>query len=197
MSRGKNSKNRSGSKYRILAMGMVGAGLFIIGAVVLFTLPKPGSNVSDEPGDYASVVPVAVNFPAPALELSDLQGKRASLEAYRGQVVLINNWATWCPPCRAEMPTLQAYFQDHREQGFTLIGIEAGDPQENVAEFAKQYSLSFPIWLDPQNESLSGFYNASLPNSYVVDKEGTVVMGWTGAISRDMLEKHVTPLLED
>lgn len=178
-------------------MGMVGAGLLIIGAVVLVMLAKPGSSAADEPVNFASVVPVAVHFPAPALELTDLQGNRASLEAYRGQVVLINNWATWCPPCRAEMPTLQAYFQDHREQGFTLIGIEAGDPQGDVAEFAKQYRLSFPIWLDPQNESLSGFYNASLPNSYVVDKEGTVVMGWTGAISLDMLEKHVTPLLED
>ena len=122
----KHSREAPGSQARlkILAMVLGGAGLLVLGAVAWVSLPKPQSTAASE--TYNSVAPVAVSFPAPALELSDLQGGKASLKDYRGQVVLVNNWATWCPPCRAEMPTLDAYFEDHRDQGFTLIGIEAG-----------------------------------------------------------------------
>jgi thiol-disulfide isomerase/thioredoxin len=138
-----------------------------------------------------------VNFASPSIELVDLGGKQASLADYRGRIVLVNNWATWCPPCRAEMPTLEAYYQDHKEQNFSLIGIEAGDPDGEVAQFVKQYGLSFSVWLDPENKALSGFQNNSLPSSYVIDEDGTVILAWTGAISREMLEKYVTPLLKD
>lgn len=195
MSKRNRDARRSRANFKILAMILVGAGLLLLGAVAWVLLPKAGPNAVSEGHD--SGIPATVHFPAPALELSDLQGGHVSLKDYRGQVVLVNNWATWCPPCRAEMPTLEAFFEDHRDQGFTLIGIEAGDPQADVAEFAERYQLSFPIWLDPQNESLKGFYNSGLPNSYVIDRDGTVVMGWTGAISREMLEQHLTPLLED
>ena len=193
----KHSRGARGSqaRFKILAMVLVGAGLLVLGAVAWVSLPKPQSTAASE--TLNSVAPLVVSFPAPALELSDLQGGKASLKDYRGQVVLVNNWATWCPPCRAEMPTLEAYFEDHRDQGFALIGIEAGDPQADVAEFVERNQLSFPIWLDPQNESLKGFYNSGLPNSYVIDRDGSVVMGWTGAISREMLEKHLTPLLKE
>ena len=184
---------RSGTN--ILALVLVGAGLLIVGVVSLLLLSKPGT--TGAPESYASVVPVAVNFPAPDLQLADIDGNETGITDYRGQVLLVNNWATWCPPCRAEMPTLEAYFQDHRQEGFTLIGVEAGDARDEVAEFVAQYDLSFPVWLDPQSDSLRGFYNASLPNSYVIGRKGTVVLGWTGAISREMLEKHVTPLLEN
>ncbi|MEJ2348677.1 MAG: TlpA disulfide reductase family protein [Anaerolineales bacterium] len=195
MSKHRRRAPGSQARFKILAMVLVGAGLLVLGAVAWVSLPKPQSTAASE--THNSVAPVAVSFPAPALELSDLQGGKASLKDYRGQVVLVNNWATWCPPCRAEMPTLEAYFEDHRDQGFTLIGIEAGDPQADVTEFVERYQLSFPIWLDPQNESLKGFYNSGLPNSYVIDRDGSVVMGWTGAISREMLEKHLTPLLKE
>ena len=195
MSKRNRGARRSRARFKILAMILVGAGLSVLGAVAWVLLPKSQPTAASE--NHDSVVPVAVHFPAPALELSDLARAHVSLKDYRGQIVLVNNWATWCPPCRAEMPTLEAYFEDHRDQGFALIGIEAGDPQADVAEFVERYQLSFPIWLDPQNESLKGFYNSGLPNSYVIDRDGTVVMGWTGAISREMLEQHLTPLLED
>lgn len=191
--RGKSHKAKSSTN--VLALALVGAGFLIVGALSLLLLSKPEKTAASQ--SYASVVPVAVNFPAPDLQLTDIDGNHTAITDYRGQVILVNNWATWCPPCRAEMPTLEAYFQDHRHQAFTLIGIEAGDASDDVAEFAAEYELSFPIWLDPQNDSLRGFYNASLPNSYVVDREGTVVLGWTGAISQEMLENYVTPLLEN
>ena len=180
----------------------VGAGLLILGVVAVLLLARPeqaasstASNSSSSANEM-SVVPVSVNFAAPELSLSDLKGTQ-SLTDYKGQVVLVNNWATWCPPCKAEMPTLLAYYEEHKDEGFSLIAIEAGEPAEEVAEFVADYGLTFPVWLDPQNKALIAFQNQGLPNSYVIDREGTVCLAWTGAISKSMLEKYVTPLLED
>jgi peroxiredoxin len=109
---------------------------------------------------------------------------------------MINNWATWCPQCKAEMPTLVKYYEEHNEQGFVLLGINAGDPKDAVVKFVDEYNLSFPILLDPNNKALIAFHNDSLPSSYVIDRSGNVVLAWTGPISKAMLEKYVTPLLE-
>jgi cytochrome c biogenesis protein CcmG, thiol:disulfide interchange protein DsbE len=179
------------AKYRqIVPLVLIGIGLIIIGVVVGSTLVK--NRLTSE----WSVVPAAVNFPAPELKLNDLDGNIISLSDYRQQVVLINNWAIWCPPCKDEMPALLKYYQDHSDQGFVVLGIEAGDSKNQVAGFVDEYQLTFPILLDPNNKSLIAFHNDSLPSSYLVDREGNVVLAWTGPISRNMLEKFVTPLLE-
>jgi len=136
-----------------------------------------------------------VNYPAPELTLSDLQGNPSSLTDYLGQVVLVNNWATWCPPCKAEMPALQAYYQTHTAQGFVILGIEAGEPADEVTAFVEQYGLTFPVWLDAKGLALEAFRNFSLPSSYVIDRDGVVRLAWSGAISREMLEKYVTPVV--
>jgi len=191
----KTSRLRSKSPTQILAMVLVGGGLLIFGVVALLVLPE--SNKPEAAAKVPAVVPQAVRFQAPALKLNDLGGKEVSLSDYLGKVILVNNWATWCPPCQAEMPTLEAYYQDHRSQDFVLVGIEAGEPANEVTGFVEKYALSFLIWLDPGNEALKGFYNSALPNSYLVGKDGNVVLGWTGPISRDSLERFVTPLLEN
>jgi len=95
------------------------------------------------------------------------------------------------------MPTLAAYYNEHGSEGFVLIAIEAGDVADGVAQFVKSYNLSFPVWLDPDGASLRAFGNGNLPNSYVIDRSGTVRFAWTGEINRAMLEEYVTPLLSD
>jgi thiol-disulfide isomerase/thioredoxin len=132
-----------------------------------------------------------------SLVLQDLQGELVSLDDYQGKIVLVNNWATWCPPCRAEMPTLQAYYNEHRHQDFILVAIDSGDPPRQVAEFAKQFNLTFPIWVDQEMKAIQGFRNQALPSSYLIDKRGTVILAWSGAINQDNLEKYVTPFIED
>jgi thiol-disulfide isomerase/thioredoxin len=176
-------------------MSLIGAGLLLIGFVSLFSLLKTFPSRSEVIAN--GVVPVDVNFPAPDLVLQDLKGSPVSLADYRGKTVLVNNWATWCPPCRAEMPTLQSYYQDHRHQDFILVAIESGDPVEQVVEFANQLNLSFPIWIDLEMKAIQEFRNQALPNSYLIDKFGTVILAWSGATSRDNLEKYITPLLEN
>lgn len=170
----------------------VAIGLFLIGfAVLALALPKAEVNA----GTQNSVVPMAVNYAAPELSLRNLAGETESLAAYLGQVVLVNNWATWCPPCKAEMPTLVAYHNEHAADGFSIIAVDAGEPADVVSQFAKNFSMTFPVWLDPNSEALRAFGNGSLPNSYVIDRAGTVRYAWTGEISKTMLEKYVTPLI--
>lgn len=172
----------------------IAAGLLLIGfAFVFITSPTTWNDAKS----FSSVEPVAVHFAAPELLLDNLNGKTEALADYRDNLVLVNNWATWCPPCKAEMPTLAAYYNEHKSDGFTVIAIEAGDPVDVVAPFVQSYKLGFPIWLDPDGASLRAFGNASLPNSYVIDRSGTVRYAWTGEIDKAMLEKYVTPLLKE
>ena len=177
---------------------IVGAGLLITGIALLLLLTQnEGTTSAQSPSSDRSVTPMEVNFAAPELALENLDGETQSLADFEGNVVLVNNWATWCPPCKAEMPSLKKFHDAHAEQGFTVIAVEAGDGLEEVLAFAQSYDLTFPVWLDPNGAALDAFKNGSLPNSYVIDRTGTVRLAWTGEISLAMLEKHVTPLIEE
>jgi cytochrome c biogenesis protein CcmG, thiol:disulfide interchange protein DsbE len=166
----------------------------ILGIAGFLFLPKPDPQANTS---RYSVIPLKVNYSAPEIGLVDLSGQPTSLAAYRGKVVLVNNWATWCPPCKVEMPDLEAFYEAHQSQNFELIGIEAGDPTSEVSKFVKQQGLTFPVWLDPDSKALDAFHNNALPSSYVIDKNGTVRLAWSGAISREMLEKYILPILEE
>lgn len=182
----------------MLALALVGVGLLILGVAALIWLPGLMSTAAaPEANSFAGAVPVSVDFPAPALTLNDLAEQPVSLSDYLGMVVLVNNWATWCPPCKAEMPTLQAYFQAHAGQGFVVIAIEAGEPVAQVRDFVTEFGLTFLVWPDPEVKALRAFRNDTLPNSYVIDRSGRVRLAWSGAISLENLEKYVTPLLEE
>ena len=198
MSEGMSRHKNQQSRLKILSLMLVGAGLLIFGAVALVILPNP--NPVPEPmveQTDQGIMPAEMDEAAPDLVLVDLEGSEVSLEDYRGQVVLVNNWATWCPPCRAEMPILEAYYQDHKDEGFVLIGIEAGEPADEVEEFVENYGISFPVWLDPESKAIIGFRNMALPSSYVINPDGMIVLAWTGAVTLNSLEEYLTPLLKE
>jgi len=178
---------------QLLALALIGAGLVILGVAAWVLLPGLTAASQEE----VSAIPVQVSYAAPELSLTDLQGNPVSLIDYRGSVVLVNNWATWCPPCKAEMPALQAYYEAHQEQNFIIIAIEAGQPVSEVADFVRRYGLTFPVWTDPTLKATVAFRNPGLPSSYVIDASGTVRLAWAGAINLEKLEEHVTPLLEE
>lgn len=174
--------------------------LLVVG--ICLVLGGIGSAIALKSQDFGVVpaiwaTPVQVNFSAPPLSLQDISGQSVSLENFKGKVVLLNNWATWCPPCKQEMPDLQRYYAAHQDDDFVLVAVDQSDPLDEVQSFVTQYRLTFSVWMDPQNQSLTAFANDGLPNSYVIDRMGTVRLAWTGAVNQDILEKFVSPLLEE
>jgi len=148
------------------------------------------------PQSDLSAVPGQVDYAAPELTLTELRGTTHSLKDYRGQVVLVNLWATWCPPCKAEMPNLQAYYNKYVEKGFVIIAINDGELTPEVTQFVQDYRLTFPIWLDPTSVATGqAFKTLNLPSSFVIDREGTIRLTWVGGISRSTLNQHVTPII--
>lgn len=189
------TRKPSHRRIQIAALFLIGLGLVLMAAISLLLLLRRGAEAAST--NEITVRPAAVNYPAPELALVDLDGNPVSIYDFRGQVVLLNNWAVWCPPCKAEMPVLQAYYEAHREDGFTVVAIEAGEPAEEVSRFVEDYGLTFPVWPDVDQISLMTFRNLNLPNSYVIDREGRVRLMWTGAVSGETLEETITPLIEE
>lgn len=186
---------RSTRRHSSVPLIIVGVGLIIISAVVLVFTTREKTPEPVTVGVYPA--PAFVTNPAPKLELFDLSGRTVSLSELKGKVILVNNWATWCPPCREEMPALQAFSETHSEDEFILVGINAGDSKEKVAKFIDDYNLTFPIWLDPSGDALRAFQNNGLPSSYVIDQNGEIRMVWMGRVTLEALEAYVTPLFTD
>jgi peroxiredoxin len=180
-----------------LSLILIGVGLIVIAIAFIIFTPKVGETASSStPGEIPASIPGEINYPAPSLTLVDMQDQTVSLTDYKGQWVLVNNWATWCPPCRAEMPELNAYYEAHKDEGFILVGISSGDTKSQIEDFIHEYGLSFPMWQDPTSASLSAFRMDYLPSSFVIDPSGNVRLAWTGAVSLTTLEEYVTPLLQ-
>lgn len=180
-----------------LGLVVAGAGAILLGVLGIGVLAGRQNDPTQQATDF-SAIPAPVHYAAPTLALSDLSGAGRQLADYRGQVVLINLWATWCPPCQAEMPLLQQFFNRYRDHGFTVIAIEDGDPTGDVRSFVARYRLTFPIWLDPAHQATDhAFKTINLPASFVVDRAGEVRLMWLGAINESNLEKYITPLIEE
>ena len=177
---------------------MLGLGLIVIGFAMYTLISTAKNNLDAESPTDFSAIPVKVQVEAPALTLSDIRGVRHSLYDYRGQVVLVNLWATWCPPCQAEMPELQDFYEHHQAERFIVVAVEDGDPSADVTSFVQKYDLNFSVWLDPTYQATDHvFKTMNLPSSYVIDRDGVIRLEWMGAISQQNLEKYVTPLIKE
>lgn len=185
----------SRSNTNFLPFILVGVGLLILIGIAGYLQINKSPDQSSQ--DAFLLPPIEIDQPAPELALFDLQGNQVSLSDFAGQVVLVNNWATWCPPCRQEMPEFKAYYEAHNHEGFEIVAVEAGQPAAEVQAFVDEQGLEFTILLDPENISLVTFQNSTLPNSWVIDRNGHLRLAWLGAINLPTLEKYVTPLLEE
>jgi peroxiredoxin len=121
-------------------------------------------------------------------------GKTFRLSDHRGKTVIVNFWATWCPPCREEMPAMERLYQQHKDRGLVLVAVSLDADPAVVGPFLKQNKLSFPIALDPKSESANKYGVRALPSSFVVDREGTMTalaLGprhWDNAASHALVE---------
>ena len=195
MSKKVTAKKNTSQKTNLLPIILAGLGIITLISVGLILSTNQGEAI--ESIDALAFPPIEVNQLAPELTLFDLDSNEVSLTDFQGEVILVNNWATWCPPCREEMPEFKTYYDKYKNQGFQVVAIEAGEPEAEVRNFVEQAGLDFVILLDPENKSLITFQHNSLPNSFVIDRKGNLRLAWLGAINGPTLEKYVTPLLKE
>jgi len=112
--------------------------------------------------------------PAPAFTLTDLAGQQATLSQYKGQVVMVNFWATWCGPCQQEMPLLDQMYKKYKPAGFTLLGVSVDKEGPAVKELMARKPVSFPVLLDPANQVSKAYHVAEMPSSVIIDRKGEI-----------------------
>lgn len=118
--------------------------------------------------------PPAAGMPAAGFSLTDLQGKAHSLEQYRGKVVLVNFWATWCKPCTSEMPAMQTVYDQLRDKDFVVLAVNELEDEAKVREHIQQYKHTFPVLLDRENRVANQYGVFGLPVSVFIDQHGVV-----------------------
>jgi cytochrome c biogenesis protein CcmG, thiol:disulfide interchange protein DsbE len=138
-------------------------------------------------------------FLAPDFELQTLSGETVRLSDLRGQAVLVNLWATWCPPCRAEMQSIEKIYQEYKEAGFTVLAVNMTnqDTFSAIQPFVREQGLTFPILLDENGKAANAYQMRSLPSSYFIQRDGIineVVIG--GPMSEALLRTRIEDILK-
>ena len=118
--------------------------------------------------------PPAAGMPAAGFSLTDLQGKAHSLEQYKGKIVLVNFWATWCKPCTSEMPAMQTVYDQLRDKDFVVLAVNELEDEAKVREHIQQYKHTFPVLLDRENQVANQYGVFGLPVSVFIDQQGVV-----------------------
>jgi cytochrome c biogenesis protein CcmG/thiol:disulfide interchange protein DsbE len=143
--------------------------LLVAVPIILITLKEKGSR-------SRFIRPLQEGKPAPNFTFPDLEGRKVSLSDFRGKVVLVNIWATWCPPCRDEMPSMQKLYERFKGEHFEIVAVSINtDGREAVARFMQQMNLTFPALLDPKEKIRSLYGITGVPESFIVDREGILV----------------------
>jgi peroxiredoxin len=128
-----------------------------------------------------AIIPFDQKIKAQNFILKDLEGNDVSLEDYRGKIILLNFWATWCLPCRVEMPSMEKLYQEYKNKGFSILAIDMQEDADTVRAFKEQYKLNFPILLDSDG-SVGQFYGVrSIPATYLVNRQGYLIGSALGA----------------
>jgi cytochrome c biogenesis protein CcmG/thiol:disulfide interchange protein DsbE len=139
--------------------------------------------------------PTPTGDPAPPLALADLAGAPVDLAKLRGKVVAVNFWASWCPPCREEIPELAEVWSEHRGRCFELLGVAAESAREDVERLAP--GIPYPILLDERATALSTWRVPGYPRTFIVDADGKVRRVFEGAVRKRELEEAIRPLLPE
>jgi len=166
--------------------------LIAVITILLVSALLLSSQLSQQNGIQKAIIGKSVG----EFSLLDLENKSVSLSDYQGKYVLLNAWATWCPPCRAEMPDLNEFHQAHQDKGFEILAINAGESRDTAAAFSEALGLDFKILLDTDGTVLTGLGISGFPTSILVDPEGKVAMIHIGMIFPEDLNNKVLPFLQ-
>jgi peroxiredoxin len=141
---------------------------------------------SGEGRRFGAPAPVEVGRPAPAYAGVSLGGDSVSLAALRGKPVLLNIWATWCHPCREEIPELQRLHERYRERGLELVGVsvDAAGDDAAIRDFMRRYGMTYPVWRDPAENVSTTFLALGVPATFLIDRHGVLRWKKTGPIGK-------------
>jgi cytochrome c biogenesis protein CcmG/thiol:disulfide interchange protein DsbE len=179
-------KSRFG--WTLILVGVAVLGLGWIG----YSREQEATPIGDQ---YLTEAPMA-GYLAPGFSLTNTLGDEVSLADFRGQTVVLNFWATWCPPCRAEMPEFQNASVKYNGQAI-ILGIDQGEPSSVVSDFGSALGISYPLLLD-QTSVVSRAYNVTaLPTSFFIDRQGVVREVVTGMVSKAVLQDRIDRLISD
>ncbi len=183
------------NQWNLLFAGMLLFGILFIAA----TRVRPLQSAAAPPGPASADTTPApqADHPAPDFTLMRLDGTPVTLSKLTGQVALINIWATWCPPCRAEMPTIETAYEQYRDQGFTVLAVNLQEDPRSVAAFMQEYTLTFPAVLDLDGQVSRTYQAFSLPSSFFVDKKGVIRAVYRGPMPRSVIVGTVEQLLQE
>ncbi|UHD18010.1 TlpA family protein disulfide reductase [Thiocapsa bogorovii] len=132
---------------------------------------------ADEP---QTLTPMSDDIQAPEFDLQGPAGEPQRLADHRGKPIILNFWATWCPPCRAEMPSMQRAHETLTDEGVSVIAVNVGEDAETIARFLSETDVDFPIPMDLDSEVVQSYPVKGLPTTFVIDPEGRLVYSATG-----------------
>ncbi len=200
---------RLGSSSRIVAYLLVGFLVGIAFALALFlgfpsaesetsisvlSTAAPEADETLEIGTVVSKIAPEIGAQAPDFALRDLEGNEVRLSDYRGKTVLLTFWATWCGPCRLEMPAFEERYLELKDDGFTVLGLNYDEPVEDVSGFRDELGLSFPLLLDPGGSVQRLYRIRGYPSSIFVDPQGVVRVVHIGLITEGQLSDYLVEL---
>lgn len=186
-SRGEDPQAQRGRQSQRASLALILVGIGLLAAVFLALNRTPAK---------PDLWPISLGKAMPDLALKDLSGSTVHLSDFAGRPVLINAWATWCPPCREEMPLLQVYYQAHKAEGLAFLAINAGENPATIKQFIAKSGFSFPVLLDPEADTLYRLGIDSYPTSILVGRDGTVQVVRIGLLNNDILAAEFTPYLK-
>lgn len=142
------------------------------------------------------VADLEVGQAAPDFSLEDLEGNQRQLSEFQGKYVMLNFWASWCPPCQAEIPHMvKLYSEGDLTDEFEIVAVNLSENPDNVATFAQEADMGFPILLDSQGQVASQYQIRNIPTSYFLNKDGTIDSIHVGTLTEDILQQYVNELM--
>ncbi len=168
----------------------------ILTLVLLVTGCSAGSEPPDGKSPTAPVEGTQVGNLAPDFQLQNLDGQAVSLSDFRGKPVLVNFWASWCPPCRSEMPYIQEIYEEWSDKGLVILAVDIGESPSTVENFMQSYNLTFPALLDI-NQAVALEYNIrGIPTTFLIDKDGIIQDKMIGAFqNKTQIENRLSKII--
>jgi DsbE subfamily thiol:disulfide oxidoreductase len=143
---------------------------------------------------FALALRLTQSFPV-EFHLTSLEHTPVTLSSYRGQVVVLNFWASWCLPCTEEMPDLETLYQEYKDSGLVIIGVNVNESEMTAANFVRETGITFPIVLDAEGRTATQFGVSGLPVTFLLDKNGQIVYRHNGQIQKEDIAQRLEILL--